>query len=246
MNSSFGLFGSLERESEEALMPITAVLEKKQEAMGIRVLLVDDHTILREALRALLVRETDIKVVADVDRASEALRLAKELAPDVVVMDIGLPGMNGIEATRQLVAASPDVKILALSTYLEHPLIVQMLDAGAGGYVAKSADSEELLRAIRAVAQNRTYLCTEAASVVVNSIRHRVGDRDDIRERLGNREVEVLMRIAVGRTSQEIASELHIAAATVVVHRRNISRKLGLHSVAELTKYAIRAGLTSS
>ncbi|MBI4289851.1 MAG: response regulator transcription factor [Betaproteobacteria bacterium] len=214
--------------------------------MSIRVLLVDDHTILRMALRVLLARESDIKVVADVDRGSEALRLAKELAPDVVVMDIGMPGMDGIEATRQLTAETPGTKVLALSTHLERHFILQMLEAGASGYVVKSADGEELLRAIRAVAQNRTFLCAEVASIMVDSMRHKAPDQEFNGERLGRREREVLALIAEGKTSHEIAAKLHIAAGTVIAHRRNISRKLGLHSVAELTKYAIREGLTSS
>jgi len=214
--------------------------------MTIRVLLVDDHTILRMALRVMLSRESDINVVADVDRASEALRLARQLAPDVVVMDIGMIGMDGIEATRQLIAASPGVKVLALSTHLERHFVLQMLEAGASGYVVKSADSEELLRAIRAVARNRTYLCAEVASVMVDSMRCKVADQEINPKRLGHREREVLGLLADGKTSQEIATKLHIAAGTVVVHRRNISRKLKLHSVAELTKYAIREGLTSS
>ena len=214
--------------------------------MSIRVLLADDHTILRMALRVLLTREPDIEVVADVDRGSEALRLARELAPDVVVMDIGIPGMNGIEATGQLIAASPKVKVLALSTHLERHFVMQMLEAGARGYVVKTADGEELLRAIRAVAQDRTYLCAEATSIMVDSMRQNAPDQEIDRERLGRREREVLGLIAEGKTSQEIASKLHIAAGTVIAHRRNISRKLALHSVAELTKFAIREGLTTS
>jgi len=209
-------------------------------------LLVDDHAILREALRALLSREPGINVVADVDRASEALRLVKELAPDVVVMDIGMPGMDGIEATRQLVAASPGVKVLALSTHLERHFILQMLEAGAIGYVVKSADAQELISAIRAVAQNRTYLSSEVASIMVDSMRHKARSQESIHESLGHRELEVLALIAEGKTSQEISAKLHIAPATVIAYRRNISRKLGLHSVAELTKYAIREGLTSA
>lgn len=216
------------------------------EAMSIRVLVADDHTILRDALHALLSREPDIDVVANADRGSEALRMAKKLAPNVVVMDIGMPGMDGIEATRQLIAATPRVKVLALSTHLERHFILQMLEAGASGYVIKSADGEELLRGIRAVAQNRTYLCAEAASIMVNSMRHRAADLEITPGHLGRRECEVLGLLAEGKTSQEIAAKLHIAASTVIVHRRNISRKLRIHSVAELTKYAIREGLTSS
>ena len=216
------------------------------DATKIRILLADDHTILRMALRTLLEREPDLELVADVDNGAEALRLAAELAPDVVVMDISMPGMNGIDATRQLLAANPGLKVLALSAHLERHFVMEMLKAGASGYVAKSANSAEMLRAIRAVAQHRTYLSTEVAAIMVDSVRrdalgHEVGG-----EPLGRREREVLTLVAEGKTSQEIASKLHISADTVIAHRRNISRKLGLHSVAELTKYAIREGLTSS
>lgn len=214
--------------------------------MTIRVILADDHTILRMALRAFLARDTEIRVVADVDNGAQAVRMAEELKPDVVVMDIGMGAMSGIEATRQLIAANPTVKVLALSTHLERQFIVQMLGAGASGYVVKSTNGDELLRAIRAVAQNGTYLCPEVASVMVGSMRGHASDANLQVERLGRREKEVLALLAEGRTSQEIATQLHISASTVIAHRRNISRKLGLHSVAELTKYAIREGLTSA
>ncbi len=214
--------------------------------MSIRVLLVDDHTILRMALRVLLTREPDIKVVGDVDRASEVLRLARELTPDVVVMDISMPGMDGIGATRQLVAATPGVSVLALSSHLERHFIMQMLEAGARGYVVKSAPGEELLRAIRALAQDKTYLCAQATATMVDSLRHKAADPELNGKRLGHREREVLALLAEGRTSEQIASKLHIAVSTVIAHRRNIGGKLGLHSVAELTKYAIREGLTPS
>ena len=214
--------------------------------MSIRVLLADDHTILRLALRVLLAREADLEVVADVGSGSEALRLAAELTPDVVVMDISMPGMNGIEATRQLIATVPDVKVLALSTHMERHFISQMIEAGAKGYVVKSADGEELPRAIRTVAQNRVYLCTEVAAIMVDVMRRQASDQVSNGERLDPRECEVLALIAEGKSSQEIASGLNIAAGTVLAHRRNISRKLGLHTIAELTKFAIREGLTSS
>jgi two-component system NarL family response regulator len=210
------------------------------------VILADDHTILRMALRAFLARETDIRVVADVDGGAEALRLAAQLKPDVVVMDIGMSGMSGIDATRELVARNDGVKVLALSTHLERQMIVQMLEAGASGYVVKSTNGDELVRAIRAVAQNRTYLCPEVASVMIDSMRGKPPAADPGGERLGRREREVLALLAEGKTSHEIAQKLHISTSTVIAHRRNISRKLGLHSVAELTKYAIREGLTSS
>lgn len=214
--------------------------------MCIRVLLVDDHTVLRRALRVVLAQEPDIDVVADADCGAAAVRLATELKPDVVVMDIRMPGMDGIETTRQLVAAAPGIKVLALSTHLERYYVMQMLDAGGRGYLAKTADTEELVRAIRALARNQTFFGAEIASKMVDSMRHRESDTESEHRPLSHREREVLALLARGKTSAEIASKLHIAASTVVAHRRNIGRKLGLHSVAELTKYAIREGLTSS
>ncbi len=214
--------------------------------MTIKVLLADDHTILRMALRALLARETDINVVADVERGADAVRVAAELKPDVVVMDIGMPDMSGIEATRALLSGDPAVKVLALSTYLERSLVAQMLAAGAKGYVVKSTHGDELLRGIREVSENRIYLCPEVAAVMIDSMRDKSPAGAGDGERLGRREREVLALLAEGKTSQEIAAKLFIATSTVIAHRRNISRKLGLHTVAELTKYAIREGLTSS
>jgi len=210
--------------------------------MTIRVMLVDDHKMLREALRGILERTTDIKLVAEADDGPAALMLARELAPDVVVMDIGLVGMSGIEATRRMLAENPAIKVLALSAFSDRGIVLQMLHAGARGYVVKSAGSEELLHGIRAVAQGETYLYAEAAAALVDSLRR--PSLQGIRsETLGQREREVLRLVASGKTSAQIAETLHIAPGTVEVHRRNIMRKLDLHSVAELTRYAIREGL---
>lgn len=212
--------------------------------MSIKIMLVDDHKMLREALRGILEKSGDIAVVAEANDGAEALERARALAPDVVVMDIGLAGMSGIEATRRLLAENPAVKVLGLSTFADRRMVLQMLEAGARGYVVKSAGSEELLRAIRAVAQGETYLYAEAAAAIVDSLRKQSlqGTRS---ETLGRREREVLQLLASGKTSIQIAEALHIATGTVEVHRRNIMRKLDLHNVAELTKYAIREGLTS-
>jgi two-component system NarL family response regulator len=214
--------------------------------IGIRVLLADDHTILRTAICALLAREPDIEVVADVDCGSEAVRLAKELVPDVVVMDISMPGIDGIEATRQLVAAVPGAKVLALSTHMERLILLKMLEAGASGYVSKSAGGHEFTQAIRAVAKNGTYFSAEIAASIFESMRRKVPKQEVRGQRLSPRENEVLALLAGGATSAKIAAEMKIALGTVIMHRRNLSRKLGLRSVAELTKYAIREGLTSA
>jgi two-component system NarL family response regulator len=213
--------------------------------MSIRLILVDDHRMLREALREILEKAGDIELVAEADDGPAALKLARELAPDVVVMDIGLVGMSGIEATRRLVAEYPTIKVLALSTFADRRIVLQMLEAGASGYVVKSAGSEELLRGIRAVARGETYLYAEAAAAIVDSLRKQ-SLQGKQNQTLGRREREVLQHLAGGQTSAQIAEKLAIATGTVEVHRRNIMRKLDLHNVAELTKYAIREGLTSA
>lgn len=209
--------------------------------MTIRLMLVDDHKILRDALRGILQKTADIKLIAEADDGPAALVLAREFAPDVVVMDVGLVGMSGIEATRRMLAENPALKVLALSASSDRGIVLQMLQAGARGYVVKSAGSEELLHGIRAVAKGETYLYAEAAAALVDSLRKPslLGTRS---ETLGQREREVLRLVASGKTSAEIADTLHIATGTVEVHRRNIMRKLDLHSVAELTRYAIREG----
>lgn len=214
--------------------------------MSIRLMLVDDHKILREALRTILEKEADLSVVAEAADGDGAIEAARRTGPDIVVMDIGLPGLNGIEATRRLLADNPSIKVLALSTFADRRMVMQMLDAGASGYVVKAAGAEEFLRGIRALAQGKTYLCQEVAGAVVDAARGGPSHAGRAKEALGRRESEVLTLLAEGRTSPEIADRLHIATSTVEVHRRNIMRKLGLHSVAELTKYAIRNGLTTA
>ena len=214
--------------------------------MSIRILLVDDHKILRDALKGVLEREHDITVVGEANDGAEAVALAKSVPPDIVLMDVGMPIMGGIEATRHLIAAQENLKVIGLSTFSDRRVVLQMLDAGARGYVVKSAGRDELLQAIRAVAHGRTYLCPDSSAVLVDSMRARNLNDAPGNERLGRREREVLQQLAEGHTSPEIGKMLHIATSTVEVHRRNIMRKLELHSIAELTKYAIRNGLTST
>ncbi|KXB32696.1 LuxR family transcriptional regulator [Dechloromonas denitrificans] len=214
--------------------------------MAIRVMLADDHKILREALKGILEREHDFALVGEANDGAEAIELARKLRPDIILMDIGMPVMGGIEAARELIAEQPEIKIIALSTYSDRRIVLQMLDAGARGYIVKSAGRDELLRGIRAVAHGRTYLCPDASAVLVDSVRTKNPSEPFSSERLGKREREVLQLLAEGHTSPEIGKRLHIATSTVEVHRRNIMRKLELHSIAELTKYAIRNGLTSS
>ena len=209
--------------------------------MTIRVMLADDHNILLEALSMSLEREKDIKVVGTASDGRAMLELTASLKPDAVVMDIGMPDMNGIEATRRLIALHPKIKVVALSGYIQKQYVLEMLEAGASAYIVKGNAASELVRALRAVMHGQKYLCSEVAATVVDNTGHHpmLGV-----PQLGPREREVLQLLAEGGTSPIIAKRLFISTSTVDVHRRNIMKKLDLHNVAELTKYAVRNGLT--
>ena len=213
--------------------------------MKLRILLADDHKMFREALRSMLEKEPDIEIVAEVGDGRDVLRQANETNPEVVCMDVGMPGLNGIEATRRLVLAHPGVKVIGLSAFSDRRFVLEMLNAGAAGYVTKAEAGEELIRAIHAVRRHQTYLCPEVGAGVADALRAGAPDAVSATPQLGSREKEVLQLLAEGCTTPQIAARLHLAPSTVEVHRRNIMRKLNLHSVAELTKYAIRSGLTS-
>jgi len=203
-----------------------------------RVLLVDDHQMFLEALRSLLEKAPDLEVVGIAQNGLEVLPMAQATAPDIVFMDIGMPGMNGIDATRQLVAAFPGIKVIALSTHVDHIYVTDMMKAGASGYVSKSEGGKELLRAIEAVTLNRTYWCPSATESLARSMNDD-GNPSHSVPKLAARELQVLRLVANGLSSQEIAAQLNITHGTVEVHRRNIMRKLGLHRAVELTRYAI-------
>lgn len=214
--------------------------------MTIRVLLVDDHKMMRDGLSALLDGVPDIQVVGQASDGREALDLVRTLSPDVVVMDIGMPELNGVEATRRIQAEFDRVKVIGLSTHTDKRYVHQMLEAGACGYVLKIAAHDELLRAVRAASLGKIYLSPEIAGLVVERSTHaHTGGDVTAFSQLGAREREVLQLVAEGKTSAETAKEMHISIKTVETHRRNIVQKLGLHGTAELTKYAIREGLTS-
>lgn len=212
--------------------------------MKLHILLADDHQMFREALRELIEKETPYRVVDEVGDGRALLDRVQASSPDMVLMDIGMPGLNGIEATRQLLAAHPEVRVIALSAYSDQRYVTEMLKAGAKGYVLKAAAADSLLRAIRTVATNGTYLCPEVAAAVADAVREGRGSEKGATS-LGKREREVLQLVAEGKSSTQIAAQLHIAPSTVDVHRRNIMQKLGLHNVAELTKWAVRQGLVS-
>lgn len=209
--------------------------------MGIRIFLVDDHHLLREALREKLSREIDFDIVGEAGDGPSALAMIANVAPDVVLLDIGLPDMNGVEIATRLAGRDCSAKIVALSMYSDKRFVMEMLKAGAAGYVTKTADGTELLDAVRAVFAGKRYLSTD----VVTALADGAGAGADDGRRLGRREQEVLRLLAEGRRTADIADHLHISPGTVEVHRRNIMRKLDLHTVAELTRYAIREGITS-
>jgi two-component system NarL family response regulator len=207
----------------------------------IRVLLVEDHRMVREALRDVLTKVPDIVVIGEAGDAREALEHARTLTPDVVVLDITLPDLNGIEVTARLKDAGNPAKVVALSAFADRRFVTAMMRSGASAYVTKSAAGTELVRAIRAVAAGEGYFSPEIAGALAMQMHDQAPDAP----RLSRREREVLRLIAEGARSPGIAVTLHVSVATIEVHRRNITRKLGLHSVAELTKYAIREGIVS-
>jgi len=213
--------------------------------MRIKVLLADDHEVVRGGLRSLLEQEDDMDVVADVGDGQSAIELARELRPSVVVMDISMPGLNGTAATKRVLSESRGVKVLALSAHTDRRFVSDMLKAGATGYLPKSCAPEELVKAIREVHAGGIYLSPKIAGVVVDGFVKSIHAPDEaVGAPLTDREREVLQLIAEGRSSKEIGVAFHISARTVDTHRQRLMDKLGLHTVAELTKFAIREGLT--
>jgi two-component system NarL family response regulator len=210
--------------------------------MTIGVLLVEDHRLVREALRDALLSVPDIRIVGEAGDAAAALERAAEVKPDVIVLDIRLPDVSGIETAARLRDHGCQAKIVALSAYTDKRFVSEMLRAGATAYVTKSAAASELVRAIRSAAAGHSYFCPEISSALVAEVRDNGAGEP---ARLGRREREVLRLVAEGRRSAAIADELSISVATVEVHRRNIMRKLGLRTVAELTRFAIREGLVT-
>ncbi len=213
--------------------------------MAIRILLADDHKIVRQGLRTLLEKEPDMEVVAEAEEGRMAVRLARKLAPQVVIMDVGMPDLNGIEATRQVLADTPGLKVIALSMHSDRRFVVNMLKAGASGYLLKDSAFEELAAAIRVVMLNKTYLSPGVSDIVIKD--YVQGPREDssVFSVLTPREREVLQLMAEGKSTKQIADRLHVSVKTIETHRQQIMTKLGIHSVAELTKYAVREGLSS-
>ena len=218
----------------------------REAEMNIRVLLSDDHRMVREGLRTLLDKEPNIEVVGEAEDGRSTIELVRKLRPQVVVMDITMPDLNGMDATRKIIEELPSVKVLALSMHTDQRFVERMLNAGAKGYLPKDCAFEELARAIRTVVSNETYLSPGIADIVRRDYLRQVrkADTSDL-SALTTRERETLQLLAEGRTTKEIASHLEVSVKTIETYRQHIMQKLNLDSVAELTKYAIREGLTS-
>ena len=214
--------------------------------MSLQVLIAEDHTILRQGLRALLAKELDIQLVGDVEDGRSAVELAVQLSPDVVVMDVQMPSLNGLDASRQIKASSPACKIVVLSANLEPDLCAELLNAGVSALVPKESAYEELALAIRTVASGKMYISPRVADRVVDRLLQTPnGESGSVFVVLTPRERQVLQLIAEGRATKEIAGDLNLSVKTIETHRRQLMEKLNLFSVAELTRYAVRGGLVA-
>lgn len=221
--------------------------QERRTRMKVRMILADDHAMLREGLKALIVKEGDLVVVGEADNGKGTVELARETGAHVVVMDVAMPDLNGIEATRKILKTNPRIKVVALSGHANREFVREMLKAGASAYVLKSRAYEELVRAVREVMKGKKYLSPDIARGVVDeyvemSSSPRANPAFVV---LTDREREALQLIAEGKSTKEVAGQLDVSVKTIETHRRNIMEKLNLHSVADLTKYAIREGITS-
>ncbi|MCE5340709.1 MAG: response regulator transcription factor [Planctomycetaceae bacterium] len=216
--------------------------------MSIRIVLADDHKILRHGLSQALSCEEDMEIVGQAETGYQAVKLAQELTPDIMIMDIAMPELNGIEATRQILKVNPQVKIVALSMHSNKKFIHEMFKTGAMGYLLKDCEYAELINAIRVVIRNMTYLSPSISGVVVDNymVHQSRTDGYDAFAVLSSREREVLQLITEGMITKQIARMLHVSPKTVEGHRTRIMHKLEIDSIANLTKYAIREGLTSA
>lgn len=214
--------------------------------MSIKILIADDHKLMREGLRSLLDSQPDMKVIAEAGNGLDAIDATQLHKPDIVIMDINMPGLNGIDATKQLLKFNPDVKVLGLSVHCDQQFVIEMLNSGASGYLLKDCALDELALAIRTIVGGSSYLSPAVTGTVLNkyldkSDRGKVG----MLHSLTSREREVLQMIAEGKKTKEIADLLNISIKTVETHRSRMMNKLDIHSIADLTKFALREGLTS-
>lgn len=211
----------------------------------IRILLTEDHDVMRAALRSLLDAREELQVVGEADNGREMMTMIGKTTPDVVVMDINMPELNGIEATRQLCASHPHIKVLGLSVHMNGRMVSEMLAAGAMGYVPKSSAASELLEAIRTVMKGKMYVSPEVLGDFVET-RNRATSSESAFVKLTEREREVLQLLAEGDSTKEIADKLFLSIPTIHTHRQHIMQKLNARSIADLVRYAIREGIVSS
>jgi len=207
---------------------------------NIRILLVDDHAVVRQGFRMILAAQEDMEIVGEAGNGREAIAKAAELHPDVVVMDVAMPELNGIEATRRLAETSPQTRVLALSMHKDFVYVREILRAGARGYLLKDSIDVDFLTAVRAVARGEGYLSPAVSDAVLTDYRKHVSDPLDL---LSSREREVLQMIAEGKTNKDVAGVLNLSVYTVDAHRGRIMEKLNLHSTGELVRFAVRKGL---
>jgi DNA-binding NarL/FixJ family response regulator len=214
--------------------------------MSIRLLLADDHRLVREGIAARLAREPDLELVGQAAIGREALRHARELRPDLLITDLSMPELNGMEAMRSILSDLPEMKVLCLSVHDQRQLVAAVIDAGAAGYLLKDCACEELVRAVRAAMAGQFYLSPAIASIVVEGYRAQRREAGEASaSQLTAKEREIVQLLAEGYSTKEIAARLNVSAKTVGTHREHIMSKLRLGSIAELTRYAIREGLTS-
>lgn len=213
--------------------------------MSIRILIAEDHAIVREGLRSLIEKQPDMEIVSEAEDGRTAVEKVRELLPDIVIMDITMPNLNGVEATRQIINEFPQIKVIALSIHSNRRFVADMLGAGATGYVLKECLFDELVQAIKAVTAGESYLSSRITGVVVEDYVSRLSNIvESPLASLTGRERQVLQLIAEGKTTKQIALDLHVSTKTIEANRRQIMEKLSVHSIAELTKYAVREGLT--
>ncbi len=214
--------------------------------MSIKIMIVDEHKILREGLSTLIAKQPDMEIIGEATDGREALDLADKLSPDLILMDVTMPNLNGIEATRKIKSKNSDIEIIALSLHSDRRYVLGMIDAGASGYLLKECAFEELVLAINTVMDKKKYLSPEISDILIDEyVKKNVQGKPTIYVKLTPKEREILQLISEGKNTKEIAMHLSISIKTVATHRRHIKKKLKVESIAELTKIAIKEGLTS-
>jgi two-component system, NarL family, response regulator NreC len=219
------------------------VEETPRSSSLIRILLADDHKIIRDGLKSLLGKQHDMEVIGEAEDGRTAVAMSREMTPNIVVMDIAMPDLNGVEATRQIMEIDPGMKVVALSMQSDGPVVRRMFQAGASGYLLKDCAFDELVKAIRTVLSGRMYLSPDIQNVVVRTLS---SPEPTMASPLTAKEREVLQLIAEGKSTKEVAAILSVSVKTIDTHRQHIMDKLDIHNIAELTRYAIREGLTSA